>query len=173
MSKSKHDHYADALKYSLDPNIFRDKDEVAKMMKQARDTLDVAPVPLSRTATELRDLQQMAAAKMNAMANKMRREFDDKVAEALINDTLAEGRLTVSRPQRSRPWNKYDKLRMRLSLEEGGQFDMHINIMEGASKTFVFLAKNDKAIVLEDDTTMYPSDALIMAYRLFEQSVKD
>jgi len=70
-------------------------------------------------------------------------------------------------------WTPYEKLKMRLDLGLGETFGMdYCNIYEGPNATFVFLAKGDKAIVLEDHTSLFPSDGLIGQFRLFQQAVE-
>lgn len=73
----------------------------------------------------------------------------------------------------TKKWTPYEKLKMRLDLGLGETFGMdYCNIYEGPNLTFVFLAKGDKAIVLEDTTSIFPSDSLIGQFRFFQQAVE-
>ena len=41
-----------------------------------------------------------------------------------------------------------------------------ISVLEGSSKVFVFVLQHDKPAIIEDDSTLFPSDTLIAALRL-------
>jgi hypothetical protein len=70
-------------------------------------------------------------------------------------------------------WSPYEMLKMRLHVKASETFGMdYCNIHEGPNVTFVFLVKGDKSIVLEDHTALFPSDALVAAFRLFQQATE-
>ena len=69
-------------------------------------------------------------------------------------------------------WNMYDKLRMRLGLTQGDQFGCHINIYTGANSVYVFVASDDKALILEDPVSLFPSDSMVGQFRLWLESIK-
>ena len=72
----------------------------------------------------------------------------------------------------AKPWNNYDKLRMRLGLPEGDQFGCHVNIYMGANSVYVFVASDDKALILEDPVGLFPSDSMVGQFRLWLESIK-
>jgi hypothetical protein len=69
-------------------------------------------------------------------------------------------------------WSAYDKLAMRLNTHEGEKIGgiEHLNIFEGPNYVFVFIVHGEKAIILEDDVALFPSDGLIGRFRLATQS---
>jgi hypothetical protein len=91
-----------------------------------------------------------------------------------IADALAYGASQFS-PQfapHQNTWSPYDKLKMRLGMAKSETFGLeHCHIVEGKMKVFVFLVQGDKAIVLDDDPALFPSDTLIGQYRLFKEAV--
>lgn len=113
----------------------------------------------SPTAVEIRMKQQEAAAKLAA-------KIDDNIVKAFTAGVHSP--MLVP----SRQWTPYQKLEMRVGVDDGGGFDAHVNIMVGTVKTFVFIVKNEKAIILEDDTALFPSDAVVAQYHLFMQAAK-
>lgn len=65
----------------------------------------------------------------------------------------------------------YDKLNMRLHTQRGDSFGLdYVHIVEGPSITFVMIVHGDKAVILEDDKNLYPSDALVAKFWLTKNS---
>jgi len=75
----------------------------------------------------------------------------------------------VDRPQfPGKQWTPYEKLKMRLNLTPGDTFGLdYCNIFESPNRTYVFVVKGDKALVLEDDPNLFPSDSLVGQFQLF------
>src|SRR5262245_54905595 len=58
-------------------------------------------------------------------------------------------------------WGPYDKLKMRLNMARVDNFGLDCcTIFEGPNTTFVFVVKGEKALILEDQPSIFPSDKL-------------
>lgn len=68
-------------------------------------------------------------------------------------------------------WSPYDKLKMRLGLQEADTFGLdYCHVFEGPNRTFLFMVKGNNAIILEDEPSIFPSDTLLAQFRLFVEA---
>lgn len=66
-------------------------------------------------------------------------------------------------------WTLYDKLAMRLNIDQSDSFgfDNGVSILSGDTKVFVFVAHGDKAAIIEEENgKMFPSDAFLARFHL-------
>jgi hypothetical protein len=83
---------------------------------------------------------------------------------------VASTRFVDPPPFPGKKWNVYEKLKMRLNLTVGDSFGLdYCHIWEGPNRTFCFVVKGDKALVLEDSPSLFPSDSFIGQFRLFQE----
>jgi hypothetical protein len=76
------------------------------------------------------------------------------------------------RPIEKTKFNPYTKLKMRLDLGMNEDLEFHCNIFTGPNKIFVFVAHGDKALILEDDPFLFPSDKLVGQIQLFRGAIR-
>jgi hypothetical protein len=143
----------------------QEMDKLLAEMKKAKFTLDRAPVPPWESAIRRADTHISDASIYGIGVS--RQELEEVYPSQAIN---------VSRPEREKfpAWTPYDKLKMRLNMEPAAKFgkDVHCNIFTGPNLVFVFVCKGDKALILEDDVNLFPSDSLVGQFRLFLESVQ-
>jgi hypothetical protein len=68
-------------------------------------------------------------------------------------------------------WTSIDKIKMRLGLEPATNLNYHCNVFVGSNSVFIFVASGDKALILEDDKHLFPSDSLIGQLTLWAGSL--
>lgn len=74
--------------------------------------------------------------------------------------------LTQTAPPQRRIYALLDMLAMRMNWELGA-FPFHVHTYKGKSVVYVFVVTNeDKAVVLEDDLGLFPSDQLVGTLRV-------
>jgi hypothetical protein len=84
----------------------------------------------------------------------------------VINDIAVKD--NIFQTDRTRPWSPYEKLAMRLNVPRGEEMPCdNCHIVSSPNKTFVFVVKGDKALILEDDPFLFPSDRLVGQFLLF------
>lgn len=59
-------------------------------------------------------------------------------------------------------------MRLRIPINGAWGFD-HISTALGKDKVFVFIVQNDRAVALEDDASLFPSDTLVTQLRLLQK----
>ena len=73
----------------------------------------------------------------------------------------------------SKKYSPYSKLKMRLDMGPKDELGFHCNIVPGPNKIHIFVAKGDKALILEDDVFLFPSDKLVAQIRLWQGSIRN
>lgn len=118
-----------------------------------------------------------AAYQQKKTADQIADAFAKNLPKYAPHENYAPG---VSPLQGSRPitpprrWTPYQKLAMRLGVQEGETFGVdYCHIFEGPNTTFVFVVKNDKALVLEDLPALFPSDHMVAQFQLFVQATAE
>lgn len=141
------------------------------------------------TATAKQIMAQIAEAQEKLSAPELKKYVDalTRPPFAVVTDqldlshALDAGKYFTAMPMPPPPsssvvtprWSNYDKLMMRLNIEPGGKFDIdHVHIFGGPNKTFVFMVHGEEVAFIEDDTSIFPSDAFIAKYRLVASGLK-
>lgn len=102
---------------------------------------------------------------------KLEKETANRIANSFSVLRYAEDREAQKAP--AVKWSDTDKLKMRLDMPIGADWGRHMQvaIMRGANRVFIFVVKDDKTMLFEDDVHLYPSDSLVGQFRLFLEAV--
>ena len=132
-----------------------------------------APAPVPRTATMIEAQEKARAQQLAAMAQTL-------VKDPLSNSThifdammYGSGGMGIKRPTAMpKRFSDYDRLKMRLNMDTDASFGFDfLHIYNGPNTTFVFVVAGEKAIILEDDKSIFPSDKMVAQVRLMQEQI--
>lgn len=75
---------------------------------------------------------------------------------------------TAGKATKIPPYTDMQKLHMRMDVAPGEMLFTTVAVHRASDKVYVFLGHGNKALLMEDDANLFPSDTLIARLRLLE-----